>query len=172
MGYPDNVLAADERVVLHRHPHWKRLIGPVLVLLLTTALAAFGAAVVNTTGWDQTAKNIVMLVIGVIWLTVVGWLTVWPFMAWRTTHFVITDRRVMFRHGVMTRAGIDIPLARINSVEFRHGLSDRMLRTGTLIIESAAQDPLEFHDIPRVEHVHSLLYHEVFDTLDSEESPS
>lgn len=172
MGYPDNVLAADERVVLHRHPHWKRLIGPVLVLLLTTALAAFGAAVVNTTGWDQTAKNIVMLVIGVIWLIVVGWLTLWPFMAWRTTHFVITDRRVMFRHGVMTRAGIDIPLARINSVEFRHGLSDRMLRTGTLIIESAAQDPLEFHDIPRVEHVHSLLYHEVFDTLGSEESPS
>jgi uncharacterized membrane protein YdbT with pleckstrin-like domain len=172
VGYPDNVLAADERVVLHRHPHWKRLIGPVLVLLLTTALAAFGAAVVNTTGWDQTAKNIVMLVIGVIWLIVIGWLTVWPFMAWRTTHFVITDRRVMFRHGVMTRAGIDIPLARINSVEFRHGLTDRMLRTGTLIIESAAQDPLEFHDIPRVEHVHSLLYHEVFDTLGSEESPS
>jgi uncharacterized membrane protein YdbT with pleckstrin-like domain len=172
VGYPDNVLAVDERVVLHRHPHWKRLIGPVLVLLLTTALAAFGAAVVNTTSWDQTAKNIVMLVIGVIWLIVVGWLTVWPFMAWRTTHFVITDRRVMFRHGVMTRAGIDIPLARINSVEFRHGLSDRMMRTGTLIIESAAQDPLEFHDIPRVEHVHSLLYHEVFDTLGSEESPS
>jgi uncharacterized membrane protein YdbT with pleckstrin-like domain len=172
VGYPDNVLAADERVVLHRHPHWKRLIGPVLVLLLTTAMAAFGAAVVNTTGWDQTAKNIVMLVIGVIWLIVIGWLTVWPFMAWRTTHFVITDRRVMFRHGVMTRAGIDIPLARINSVEFRHGLTDRMLRTGTLIIESAAQDPLEFHDIPRVEHVHSLLYHEVFDTLGSEESPS
>lgn len=172
MGYPDNVLAADERVVLHRHPHWKRLIGPVLVLLLTTALAAFAAAVVNTTGWDQTAKNIVMLVIGVIWLIVIGWLTVWPFMAWRTTHFVITDRRVMFRHGVMTRAGIDIPLARINSVEFRHGLTDRLLRTGTLIIESAAQDPLEFHDIPRVEQVHSLLYHEVFDTLGSEESPS
>jgi uncharacterized membrane protein YdbT with pleckstrin-like domain len=172
VGYPDNVLATDERVVLHRHPHWKRLIGPVLVLLLTTALAAFGAAVVNTTGWEQTAKNIVMIVIGVIWLIVVGWLTVWPFMAWRTTHFVITDRRVMYRHGVMTRAGIDIPLARINSVEFRHGLTDRMLRTGTLIIESAAQDPLEFHDIPRVEHVHSLLYHEVFDTLGSEESPS
>jgi uncharacterized membrane protein YdbT with pleckstrin-like domain len=172
VGYPDNVLAADERVVLHRHPHWKRLIGPVLILLLVTALAAFGAAVVNNTAWDQMAKNIVMIVIGVIWLIVVGWLTVWPFLNWRTTHFVITDRRVMFRHGLLTRAGIDIPLARINSVEFRHGLLDRMVRTGTLIIESAAQDPLEFHDIPRVEQVHSLLYHEVFDTLGSEESPS
>jgi hypothetical protein len=28
---------------------------------------------------------------------------------------------------------------------------DRILRTGTLIIESAAQDPLEFNDIPHVE---------------------
>ena len=42
MGYPENVLATDEQVVLHRHPHWKRLIWPVLVLLLVTALAAFG----------------------------------------------------------------------------------------------------------------------------------
>jgi uncharacterized membrane protein YdbT with pleckstrin-like domain len=172
VGYPDNVLAGDERVVLHRHPHWKRLIGPVFVLLLATAVAGFGLGVVNRMTWDQTAKNIVMIVIGVVWLILVGWLVAWPVLNWRSTHFVITDRRVMFRHGVMTRSGIDIPLARINSVEFRHGLVDRVLRTGTLIIESASQDPLEFHDIPRVEQVHSLLYHEVFDTLGSEESPS
>lgn len=72
----------------------------------------------------------------------------------------------MYRHGLLTRSGIDIPLARINSVEFTHRLTDRMLRTGTLIIESAAQDPLAFYDIPRVEQVHALLYHEVFDTWD------
>ena len=168
MGYPDNVLAEGEQVVLHRHPHWKRLIGPVLVLLLLTALAAFAAAVVSETGWDPTARQVVMAVIGGLRLLVVGWLTVRPFLAWRSTHFVITDRRVMYRHGVLTRAGIDIPLARINSVEFRHGLADRMMRTGTLIIESASQDPLEFNDIPQVEQVHSLLYHEVFDTTEQE----
>ncbi|KUI31181.1 hypothetical protein AU195_12270 [Mycobacterium sp. IS-1496] len=172
MGYPDNVLARDEQVVLHRHPHWKRLIGAVLVLLFTSAAAAFVAGYVNTLAWDASAKNVIFLVIGGIWLVLVGWLSLWPFLNWWTTHFVITDRRVMFRHGLVTRAGIDIPLARINSVEFRHGLLDRILRTGTLVIESAAQDPLEFHDIPRVEHVHSLLYHEVFDTLGSDESPS
>lgn len=172
MGYPDNILAGDERVVLHRRPHWKRLIGPVLVLLLATALASFGAAYVNSLNWASNAKTVVSLVIAAIWLVVVGWLTLWPFLTWWTTHFVITDRRVMFRHGLLTRTGIDIPLARINSVEFRHGIVDRMLRTGTLIIESASQDPLEFNDIPRVEQVHSLLYHEVFDTLGSEESPS
>lgn len=172
MGYPQNVLATDEQVVLHRHPHWKRLIGPVLLLLLATAAAALLAGYLNTLDWDQTARNVVLIVIAVIWLVIVGWLTLWPFLNWLTTHFVITDRRVMFRHGVLTRSGIDIPLARINSVEFRHGLLDRILRTGTLIIESAAQDPLAFDDIPRVERVHSLLYHEVFDTLGSDESPS
>ena len=168
MGYPDNVLADGEHVVLHRHPHWKRLIPPVLAVLVITAAAAFVAALVSRTDWDPGAKRVVSAVIAGLWALLVVWLTLRPFFAWLTTHFVITDRRVMYRHGVLTRAGIDIPLARINSVEFRHGLLDRMVRTGTLIIESASQDPLEFHDIPQVEQVHSLLYHEVFDTFDDE----
>ncbi|MGH3561573.1 MAG: PH domain-containing protein [Mycobacterium sp.] len=166
MGYPDNVLADDEQVVLHRHPHFKRLIPAVLALLLATALAAFLAGFVNPRQWDPTAKNVVFAVIWAIWLVVVGWLTLWPFLGWLTTHFVITDRRVMYRHGVLTRSGVDIPLARILHVEFTHRIVDRILRTGTLIIESASQDPLEFYDVPRVEQVHALLYHEVFDTLD------
>ena len=82
MGYPDNVLAGDEQVVLHRHPHWKRLIGPVLILLLATALASFGAAYVNTMDWASNAKTIVSLVILAVWAVVVGWLTVWPFLTW------------------------------------------------------------------------------------------
>jgi uncharacterized membrane protein YdbT with pleckstrin-like domain len=172
VGYPDNVLAADEQVVVHRHPHWKSLIWPVTVLILASAAASFGAAVVNSTTWDPTAKRVVFAVIGAIWLIVIGWLTLWPFLDWLTTHFVITDRRVMYRHGILTRSGIDIPLARISSVEFRHKLLDRILRTGTLIIESASQDPVEFDLIPRVEKVHALLYHEVFDTLGSEERPN
>jgi uncharacterized membrane protein YdbT with pleckstrin-like domain len=173
VSYPENVLAKDEQVVLHSHPHWKLLVGPVLVFIIATGVAAFLTAVVQQrTGWDQTARMIVDGVIWAIWLVLLCWLTLAPVLSWRTTHFVVTDRRVMFRHGLLTRSGIDIPLARINSVEFRHGLIDRMVGTGTLIIESASQDPLEFDDIPRVERVHSLLYHEVFDTLGGEESDS
>jgi uncharacterized membrane protein YdbT with pleckstrin-like domain len=162
VGYPEGVLTTDECVVLHRHPHWKRLIWPVLALLICTAVASFAAAVVSRTDWDPRTRQVVAGVIGALWLVLVVWLTLRPFLVWKTTHFVITDRRVMYRHGLLTRAGIDIPLARINSVEFRHGIIDRMVRTGTLVIESASQDPLEFNDIPQVEYVHSLLYHEVF----------
>ena len=172
MGYPDNALAKGEKVVLHRHPHWKRLILPILVLILVTGLAALGSGFLDSTPWQALTKKIIYGVIWGIWLIIVGWLTVWPVLTWLTTHFVVTNRRVMYRHGVLTRSGIDIPLARINSVEFRDRVFERMFRTGTLIIESASQDPLEFYNIPRLREVHALLYHEVFDTLGSEESPS
>jgi uncharacterized membrane protein YdbT with pleckstrin-like domain len=142
---------------------WALGIAAVLALLVTTALASFGAAVVSRTDWDPRTRQVVAGVIGGVWLMLVIWLSLRPILAWKTTHFVITDRRVMYRHGLLTRAGIDIPLARINSVEFRHGIVDRMVRAGTLVIESASQDPLEFNDIPQVEYVHSLLYHEVID---------
>lgn len=172
MGYPDNVLAADEQVVLHRHPHWKRLVPAVMALMLASAVGAFVAAVVNATDWHVDTKTVIFGVIWAIWAVVMGWLVVWPFANWLTTHFVLTDRRVMFRRGVLARSGIDIPLARIAQVEFRHRLVDRMLRTGTLVIESASHEPLEFYDVPRVREVHALLCYEVFEISGSEESPT
>ena len=76
---------------------------------------------------------------------------------------MITTRRVLVREGVLSRNGIDIPMSRINSVQFRHTLLERVLGCGTLIIESASDEPLEFDDIPDVERVHSLLYAEAAD---------
>ncbi|MBT0568485.1 PH domain-containing protein [Williamsia sp. CHRR-6] len=164
MGYPENILADGEHVVLHKHPHWKALVVPTLIFLVATALAGVGAGYVVGSDLGQTTKVVLGSVIAALWLVISVWFFGRPLISWRTTHFVLTDRRVTFRNGIMTRSGIDIPLQRINSVEFRHGLVDRMLRTGTLIIESASDDPLSFDDIPQVEKVHALLYHEVFDT--------
>ena len=42
MAYPMDVLTDDEVVVVHKHPHIKALIGPGLVLLVATALGAWG----------------------------------------------------------------------------------------------------------------------------------
>ncbi|WP_045822152.1 PH domain-containing protein [Williamsia herbipolensis] len=162
MGYPENILADGEHVVLHRHPHWKCLILPTLIFLVVTALAGVAAGYTSS-DLSGSTRSVLWIVIAVVWAVVVVWFFLRPLISWRTTHFVLTDRRVTFRNGILTRSGIDIPLQRINSVEFRHGVIDRMLRTGTLIIESASEDPLSFDDIPQVEKVHSLLYHEVFD---------
>ncbi len=159
MAYPEDDLAPDEELILHRHPHWKMLLVPVLVLLVVVALAGFLAALIRNQSW----ANVGWIVLAVLGITVIARWTMTPLLRWYTTHFVLTDRRVLVRQGVFTRTGLDIPMTRINSVRFRHGLLDRMLGTGTLIIESASQEPLEFDDIPHVEQVHSLLYNEVYD---------
>jgi len=166
VAYPQDVLTDDEVVVVHKHPHIKALLGPGLVLVLVTALAGW-ALVWSTGDTSDGVATAVGIAAGVVWAAALVWFLA-RFVSWRTTHFVVTDRRVMFRQGVITRSGIDIPVVRINSVQFRHGLVDRILRTGTLVIESASDDPLEFDDIPDVEKVHALLYARLDDQLDDD----
>jgi membrane protein YdbS with pleckstrin-like domain len=159
VAYPDSVLTEGEEVVIHKHPHWKMLILPVLVFLIAVAGAAYLEALVRKQTWHFP----VQIAIVVVAVLAIVWLTIMPLMRWRTTHFIVTTDRVMVRDGILNRTGMDIPLSRINSVRFEHGLIDRIWGAGTLIIESASDEPLEFDDIPNVEYVHSLLYREVND---------
>ena len=157
MAYPDELLSGNERVVIHKHPHWKMLVLPVLVLLVTVAACAYLASLVSEQSWHLIA----WIVLGAVGVLVVVWFTIVPLIRWRTTHFVVTTQRVLVREGVLSRSGIDIPLTRVNSVQFRHTLFQRLLGCGTLVIESASDEPLEFDDIPQVERVHSMLYREL-----------
>lgn len=165
MGYPQDALADTEDLLLHHHPHWKMLVLPAVTFILGTAVAGFAVGVISAR-LDGTSATIALVATVVIWAAIVGWRSLAPLISWKCTHFIVTDRRVLVRQGVITHSGIDIPMGRISNVQFRHGLLDRILRTGTLIIASASDDPLEFDDIPHVQRVHSLLYQQVFDSLD------
>jgi len=162
MGQLERGLAPDEKLLINRHTHWKTLINPVLIALLATAAAV---ALIYYTDLG----TIFDIVVGVLWAAALVWFLVAPLVRWGTTIFAVTNRRVMYRTGVFSKSGIDIPIARINSVQFRHDFIDRMFGAGTLIIESASDEPLEFNDIPRVQQVHSLLYDELNDALTDED---
>jgi membrane protein YdbS with pleckstrin-like domain len=159
VAYPEDLLSDGERVILHKHSHWKMLLVPYLVLIVTVGLGIWLALLVKDESWSTVG----LIAIGAVALIILVWLFFIPFVRWRTTHFIVTTDRVMAREGVINRTGIDIPLGRINSVRFEHGLIDRIFGCGTLIIESASQEPLEFDDIPQVEKVHTMLYREVND---------
>lgn len=170
MGYPQDALADEEELLLHRHPHWKMLILPSVVFVLATGVAGVALGVASAR-LDAAASTIATIVVVVVWAAVIGWRCVGPLISWKCTHFIVTDRRVLIRQGVITHSGIDIPMSRISNVQFRHGLMDRMLGTGTLIVASASDDPLEFDDIPQVQRVHSLLYQQVFDSMEFRREP-
>jgi uncharacterized membrane protein YdbT with pleckstrin-like domain len=155
--YPDDLLVEGEQVVVHKHPHWKMVVGPVLVLLVVVGVASFLAALVSAQTWAPW----VWLGLAVVGLALVIRFTVYPVVRWRTTHLVVTDRRVLVREGVLTRHGIDIPLRRISSVQIRRTLLERVVGSGTLVIESDSDEQLEFGDVPGVQRVHAVLYNEV-----------
>ena len=161
MAYPDDLLSENEHVVVHSHPHFKMLILPFIALVITLGVGVWLAII----GQDAAAPwNLVSdIAVAVVALVLVVWLFFVPFVRWRTTHFIVTTDRLIAREGVIKRTGIDIPLSRINSVQFEHGLMDRVFGCGTLIIESASDEPLRFDDIPKVERVHTVIYREVND---------
>lgn len=161
MAYPDELLSEGEHVVVHQHPHAKMLVAPVFVLLVTLAAGIWLAVLAQDVSppWDLVA----LIAIGAVVLLLIVWLFLVPVVRWRTTHFIVTSDRVIAREGVIKRTGIDIPMSRINSVQFEHGLLDRVFGCGTLIIESASDQALRFDDIPKVEKVHSFIYREVND---------
>jgi uncharacterized membrane protein YdbT with pleckstrin-like domain len=156
VGFPQSVLTDDEHVEIHVHPHWKVLFVPFFFLVVV--VAAIVAAGVFLAG-QGTAQTIGFLVVCGLGLVVFGWLCVWPWLKWRTTHYVVTNERVIMRVGVFSREGRDIPLNRVNDVSFQHSLFERLLGAGTLTIESAGErGQVVLNDIPRVEKIQSRLY--------------
>ena len=167
MAYPDDLLSPGEHVVIHQHPHWKTLVPPVLAFVLVAGVTAALAVLVADLSW----ASIAWTVLAALALVLVTWLTLAPLVRWRTTHFVLTSDRVMYREGVLKRTGLDIPLYRVHGVRFEHGLLDRVLGCGTLVVQSASDEPLEFDDIAGVEKVHSLLYREINDNPEDDHLP-
>ena len=155
MAYSPKGLAEDESIVLDLHPHWKALVAPVVVLLAVAAAAGFGIAATPDYQYDAWARGFIVVVAVAV---LAAWSVV-PFLRWRTTHFVVTDRRVLMRSGILARQGRDVPLSRINDITFSHTVLERLLGCGTLVIESAGErGQVTLSDVPRVEDVQRTVY--------------
>ena len=151
MGYPSKLLSENEEVVLELHPHWKTMVLPLLAMVATLGLTGFLLALVD----DEIGRYVI---VGIAALLLIVFFLV-PFLRWRTTLFVITDRRVVVRSGILNRTGRDIPLTRVNDVTFAHNVIERILKCGTLVVESAGErGQIELTDVPKVEHVQRTLY--------------
>lgn len=151
MAISAKLLGEDEYVVASTRTHWKALIFPVVLLLVVAGGGGFLAAIVPD-GGTRTPARIAIAVAGALILLL--WAAK-PFLNWFFTTYTLTNRRLITRHGILTRTGRDIPLMRINDVSYEHGLVDRMLGCGTLVIQSASDGgQVTLKDVPHVEKLH------------------
>jgi uncharacterized membrane protein YdbT with pleckstrin-like domain len=151
--FPRKLLNDNEDIVLDLRPHWWFLSGPVATVLLTVALTIFVAAI--------GAPTLVLLVSLALMIVALVWLLV-RFLRWTTTNFVVTTDRLIFRSGVLSKHGREIPLERVNDITFNASLFERVIRAGDLVIESAGERGQQmFTDIPRPMHVQNEVYRQI-----------
>jgi uncharacterized membrane protein YdbT with pleckstrin-like domain len=160
VGFPENILDSDEHVIRNLRPHWRRVAGPVVLAPIVVCLASYGWFKLPHDSARQVLRWIILAVALVIFL----WWSVRPFLLWLTTRYVVTDRRVLMRHGVLSRTGRDVPLTRVNDVSFSRTVVERLFGSGTLTIESAGdRGQVSLNDVPHVETVQREIYRLVED---------
>lgn len=146
MAFPSKLLNEGERVVVSTRTHVKALILPGLGVLVALALALFVNGLVD--------GSAVTIVVWVLFLAVVVWFVVGPFLRWLTTTYTFTNRRFIKRSGFIAKEGRTIPLNRISGVDFEIGVIDRVFGCGTLVVSDASTDgSVLLYDIPDVEQV-------------------
>ena len=146
MAFPSKLLNPGEHVIVSTRTHWKALIIPGLGVLVALAVALFAHGLVD--------GSVPRLVVWALFLAVVLWFLVGPFLRWATTTYTFTNRRFIKRSGFIAKEGRTIPLNRISGVDFEIGVIDRIFGCGTLVVSDASTDgSVQLDDIPDVEKV-------------------
>ena len=157
MAIDKDLLNEGETIVVSTRTHPKALLLPIFALVVLLAIGTF----IQT--WID--EEIVTLVAWIVVAIGAVWFVLRPFLTWLTATYAITTRRLITRHGVITRRGHDIPLTRISDVAYEKDLIDRLLGCGTLVISDAStHGQVALPDIPRIEKVQrelSDLLHEL-----------
>jgi uncharacterized membrane protein YdbT with pleckstrin-like domain len=150
--FPSKLLNDGEEVILDLRPHWSRLFWPVaaVVVSIVVTIALF-SALAAALQWALFA----LCAAAVLWLVV-------RYLKWTTTNFVVTTDRLVYRTGVLSKHGREIPLERLNDIAFHQTLFKRMLGTGDLMVESAGERGQEaFTDMPKPSLVQNEIYRQI-----------
>lgn len=160
MSRRGSYLHRDEEIVLDLHPHWVVLAKGVLLLVAAVALGVWILFFLDLGGVLGAVVRITVSVL--IILSLLYLLQRWA--AWVTTNFVVTTDRCIYREGILTKRGIEIPHDRINTVFFHQGVLDRVMRAGTLTIESAGENGMQtFEDVKDPVGVQQVIYQQIED---------
>jgi uncharacterized membrane protein YdbT with pleckstrin-like domain len=154
--YPRKLLNPGEQIAFDLHPHWWYF-APLATIALAIVAAAV-AATVLLTGQTQTYTLIGIGLVTAIWLVAL----LAKVAQWRTTHFVLTNDRLIVRSGVLSKQGREIPLERVNDLTYHQSLFERLVGAGDLMIESAGERGQDrFARIPHPARAQQLVYTEM-----------
>ena len=153
MPFPRHLLSDKEQIVLDLTPHWWTLSGG----FTTIAASVIFGVVALALDWPDWVKILagVLVLIALVCSVVRS-------LKWRSTNFVVTSDRCIYRSGLCCKKGIEIPLDRINTWFFNQTIFERLIGAGYLAIESASAEwRQEFSNIRKPHYVQNEIYRQI-----------
>ncbi len=128
MAYYTKVLQPDETVRIVGRLHWTIYLGALLLPLLA-AIAALGSLWVPESDWRFYLRLVaaVIAAIGLLQFLAIA-------VRRHTTEIVVTDRRVIYKRGLLARHTVEINVSKIETVDVEQSIGARMFGYGTLMI--------------------------------------
>ena len=120
-------LHSGEHVIYEGHPSWRSILSFYLMGVVVVAVAVAIGAVSGNTGIGLGAAAVILLVV-----LIIGWLRR------ITTRYLITNRRLQIRHGLLAKNTEETRVERIVDVTVRQGVFDRLLRIGAVDFDNAS----------------------------------
>ncbi len=152
--YPPKLINEGETLVLDLKPHWwffwKHIVTGAVVLVFV-GLYLWSGADAAVLKWFVSLGILAYLAF-----------VIEKYLAWTYTHFVLTDRRVISRSGIISKRGTEIPLDRVNNIDFSQRIWERVIGAGDLSIESAGRDgQSHFENVRHPDMVQQEIYRQM-----------
>ncbi len=160
MPFPRDQLQDDEELILDLSPHWVFLAPAGIALIAATAIGLFALVAVADSGgaawgWPLGAFAAVLVVAALLYFG-------FKYLRWVKTEFVVTSERLVYRQGFINKRGVQMPLDKVNTVDFSQKLFERMINAGDLLIESGSDSGVQrFTDIPKPTAVQHEIIHQM-----------
>jgi uncharacterized membrane protein YdbT with pleckstrin-like domain len=124
MGYVETVLQPGETVRFRTNYHWIGYV-PGLVLLVPAAFVYFKLVPANG-GFGLWMMLVLLLLAGAAILLIKAWYDRF------ITEIAITDKRVIYKTGFISRATDEMPLTKIENIEVNQSILGRLLDYGNV----------------------------------------
>jgi uncharacterized membrane protein YdbT with pleckstrin-like domain len=129
-----------EEIFFHGHPSWRSMLAFYLRGLLVAVLAGVIAGLVSRVADRSVEVGWVGAAVLVVFLVVIAW----GLIRRIATTYTITNRRLTIRSGLLSRELHECRLERVQNVNTRQRVLERMLGIGTVDFDTAAGAAYDF----------------------------
>jgi len=125
-------LGPGEQIVFEGHPSWRAILGFYIKGILIVAVIAAIVALVDSGSNAFLVTMIVIVGAAIVVLT--------GFLRRVSTRYTITTRRLNIKHGIISRDVQETKIERVQDVNYRQTLYQRIMQIGDVDFDTAAQN--------------------------------